>query len=109
LIIQLRFEIDRLGRQVQALEADRAAIVEALLSTGVEPASDDPMQLAAQVRELVRQLRLDLSTVWREMCEDDEIIIALTAALREILVEATGDFDRGVILTAARDALEGVK
>ena len=60
LVVQLRFEIDRLGWQIQTLEADRAAIVELLLATGVEPASDDPVQLAAQVRELVRELRAAL-------------------------------------------------
>jgi len=60
LVVQLRFEINRLGWQIQALEADRAAIVEALLSTDVEPASGDPVQLAYQVRELVRELRAAL-------------------------------------------------
>ena len=43
--------------QIRELNADRAAVVELLLATDVEPASDDPVQLAAQVRELVRELR----------------------------------------------------
>ena len=55
--IETTDDVVRLAVQVRALEADRAAIVELLLATGVEPASGDPVQLAAQVRELVRGLR----------------------------------------------------
>jgi len=77
------------------LDADRAAIVEALLSTGVEPASGDPVQLVYQVRELVRELRAEL--------------IRLANALREIRVEAEEDRDWDIITTAARGALEGVE
>ena len=95
LVVQLRFEIDRLGWRVQELEAERAAVVEALLSTGVEPASGDPVQLVYQVRELVRELRAEL--------------IRLANALREIRVEAEGDRDWDIITTAARGALEGVE
>ena len=62
--IEVTDDIVRLAVQVRALvralEADRAAIVEALLSTDVEPASGDPVQLAYQVRELVRELRAAL-------------------------------------------------
>ena len=88
LVVQLRFEIDRLGWLVRALEADRAAIVELLLGTGVEPASGDPVQLVAQVAEWVRHAH---------------------GALVEILEEATGDFDRDTIITAAEGALKGVE
>ena len=95
LVVQLRFEIDRLGWQVRALEAerdelgaDRAAVVELLLSVGIEPASGDPVQLAAQVAEWVRHAH---------------------GALVEILEEATGDFDRDTIITAAEGALKGVE
>jgi len=73
---------------VRALDADRAAIVELLLATGVEPASGDPVQLAAQVAEWVRHAH---------------------GALVEILEEATGDFDRDTIITAAEGALKGVE
>ena len=45
--------------QVRALEADRDAVVEALLGVGFETACGDPVQLAWQAAELVRQLRIE--------------------------------------------------
>ena len=86
LVIELRFEIDRFGQQVRALEADRAAIVELLLATGVEPASGDPVQLAAQVAEWVRHA---------------------CAALVEIRDE-TADTELSTVWTAANGALKGI-
>lgn len=53
---ELRANLAELRALVQALEAERAVVVKALLATGVEPASDDPVQLAAQVAELMRQI-----------------------------------------------------
>ena len=101
--------------QIRTLEADRAAIVEALLSTGAEPASGDPVQLVYQVRELragrdksraelkriqalVERLRLevpDLREQIQKLLTMDEATI--------LLVEAERVINRGIMirLTAA--------
>ena len=57
LAVQVRAQVRALEAERDELVADRAAIVELLLATGVEPASGDPVQLAAQVAEWVRELR----------------------------------------------------
>jgi len=93
LVIELRFEIDRFGQQVRALEADRAAIVEALLSVGFETASGDPVQLAAQVRELVRALesvieRAIHSMRWLWGFWDGNTVIPAPSADREMVAQA---------------------
>ena len=105
--------------QVRALEADRAAIVEALLATGVSPASGDPVQLAAQVRELVRELRAERGEARAELRRIQALVERLRLEvpnLREqvrklltmdeatiLLVEAERVINQGIItrLTAA--------
>jgi len=81
-----------------------AILAGVLAAHDIDP-GDDPVRLATQTRALVRSLEADLATVWREMGEDDETIIALSKALRGILSEADGNFDHDVMVAAARDAL----
>ena len=100
LVVQLRFEIDRLGWQVRALEAerdelvaDRDAVVELLLGVGFETASGAPVQLAAQVRELVRALesvieRAIHSMRWLWGFWDGNTVIPAPSADREMVAQA---------------------
>ena len=84
--------------QVRALEADRAAIVEALLATGVSPASGDPVQLAAQVAEWVRVLGHDLDPSKRGKL--DTRIGGFQMNLFDALTHIT---DNGIINAVTRD------
>ena len=93
LAVQVRAQVRALEAERDELVADRAAIVEALLSVGFETASGDPVQLAAQVRELVRALesvieRAIHSMRWLWGFWDGNTVIPAPSADREMVAQA---------------------